>query len=113
MSPSVLLVEHYADLCSAIRETLERREYSCDSAANSDDAIGKLRAKHYETILLSPTLPIQDDPVLRFLHDSQPGELPKVVLMTSPGIDDETDTGECRILRKPFNNEQLFARLKP
>lgn len=110
MSPAVLVVEDYADLCSAIVETLARRDYSCETAASSADAIDKLRAHHYEAILLAPRLPIKDDPVMQFLHSVQPDELPKVILMKDPFLEDDEED-DCRVLVKPFNNEQLFRTL--
>jgi DNA-binding response OmpR family regulator len=111
MSTFVLVVEDYADLRSAIMETLARHEVVCESATTASDAIRKLSVQHYDTILLSPRLPIKDDPVMRYLHESQPGELPKVVLMTSGDPEEEADPNDCRVLLKPFNNKQLFARI--
>jgi DNA-binding response OmpR family regulator len=108
---SVLVVEGYADLRAAIVETLERREVSCDSATSAEDAIGKLRSHHYEAILLAPRLPIRSDPVMRFLHDAQPDELAKVILMTDPAMDEDSGSDDCRVLAKPFNNEELMAKL--
>ncbi|MEA2165910.1 MAG: hypothetical protein QOK37_4037 [Thermoanaerobaculia bacterium] len=113
MSTSVLVVEDYPDLCSAIVETLAREEYECESAANAEDAIVKLRAHQYEAILLAPRLPIRSDPVMRFLSESQPGEVHKVILMTDPPLGEEPEPDECRVLVKPFNNEELFAQLRP
>ena len=113
MSRSVLVVEDYADLCSAIVDTLARGEYVCESASSADDAIGKLREHHYEAILLAPTMPVRSDPVMRFLTESQPAEIHKVILMTGPPIGEEADPEDCRVLVKPFNNEQLFAQLRP
>jgi DNA-binding response OmpR family regulator len=113
MSSSVLVVENYPDLCSAIVDTLARSEYACESAATAEDAIVKLREHHYEAILLAPCMPIRSDPVMRFLTESQPGEVHKVILMTDPPIGEETDPEDCRVLVKPFNNEQLFAQLRP
>lgn len=111
MSPAVLVVEDYADLCSAIVETLARRDYACEGAATAEDAIGKLRAHQYEAILLSPRLPIKDDPVMRFLHAVQPGELSKVILMTDPALEADAGEDDCRVLVKPFNNEELMNKL--
>ena len=108
MRPSVLVVEDYADLRSAIEATLVRHDYSCDSATSTDDAIVKLRDHEYEAILLAPTLPVKDDRVVRFLVENQPQELPKVILMTEPPESDDT---EYRVLTK-FNNEELVAELK-
>ncbi|MEA2237134.1 MAG: hypothetical protein QOC81_1858 [Thermoanaerobaculia bacterium] len=113
MSSSVLVVENYTDLCSAIVDTLARGEYACESAATAEDAIVKLREHHYEAILLAPRMPIGSDPVMRFLTESQPDEIHKVILMTDPPIGGEADPEECRMLVKPFNNEQLFAQLRP
>lgn len=50
---------------------------------------------------------------MRFLHESQPEDIPHVILMTAPEVEDEVDPDECRVLVKPFNLEQLFACLKP
>ena len=112
MPSSVLVVENYPDLCSAIVETLARGEYACESAATAEDAIIKLREHHYEAILLAPCMPIRSDPVMRFLTESQPDEIHKVILMTDPPVGEESDPEECRVLVKPFNNEQLFAQLR-
>lgn len=114
MSPNVLVVEEYADLCAAIVATLARQEYTCESAPTAEAAIGMLRHHHYEAILLSPRLPIRSDPVMHFLHEHQPEELSKVILMTNPELDenDTDDPDDCRTLLKPFNNEQLFATLR-
>jgi DNA-binding response OmpR family regulator len=115
MSPSVLVVEDYADLRSAIVATLSRREYDCESVNTAEAAIDKLRKHQYETILLAPRLPITSDPVMHFLHEYQPEQLARVILMTSPEVDEGLcdDPDDCRVLAKPFNNEQLFATLKP
>ncbi|HEY0590376.1 MAG TPA: hypothetical protein VGF40_01305, partial [Thermoanaerobaculia bacterium] len=105
------VIEAYEDLRSAIVETLATWKVECDSAASDEDAIGKLRARHYDTILIAPRMPIRSDPVVRFLRDSQPGELPKVVLMRQPEEEDDPGPAECRVLAKPFSNRQLKAKL--
>jgi DNA-binding response OmpR family regulator len=107
---SVLVIEAYEDLRSAIVDTLATWQVACDSAASEEDAIGKLRARHYDTILIAPRIPIRSDPIVRFLRDSQPGELPKVVLMTR-SEEDDPGPEECRVLAKPFSNRQLRAKL--
>jgi DNA-binding response OmpR family regulator len=110
MRSSVLVVEDYADLRSAIEATLVRRDYSCDSASSVDDAIVKLRTHEYSAILLAPTLPIKDDRIIRYLVENSPGELWKVILMTDPP---DAQEDRYRVLAKPFNNEELFAKLPP
>jgi DNA-binding response OmpR family regulator len=105
----VLVVENYADLNSAITSALPD-DCNCTSVRTSEEAILRLREGHYEVILLAPRLPIQDDPVMHFLHEYQPEEIAKVILMTDPG--DADGSGEdCRVLVKPFNREELVAKV--
>jgi DNA-binding response OmpR family regulator len=111
MSLSVLVVEDYDDLCAVIIHTLARRQYACESATTSEDAIGKLKTKHYGAILLAPRIPIKDDPVMRFLHESQPDCVRNVILMTSPGYEPEQNPHACRVLPKPFNHDELLEQL--
>lgn len=105
----VLVVEDYADLNSAITQSLAGDEYECTCVSTSEAAIEQLRSHHYEVILLAPRLPIKDDPVMHFLHEYQPEEIAKVILMTFP--DEDAPEEDCRVLMKPFNREELFAEL--
>jgi DNA-binding response OmpR family regulator len=109
MSHSVLVVEDYADLRSAIESTLVRGDYACDTVDSGEAAVSMLRDHHYEAILLSPRLPIANDPVMHFLEEFQPDELTKVVLMFNPGGEDDPDPDHCRVLTKPFNRQELLA----
>ena len=104
----LLVVDDYADLTSAITAALP--EYDCTIVRSADEAIVKLRAQHYDSILLAPRLPIQDDPVMHFLHENQPEEVRKVILMTFPDADAPGD--ECRVLMKPFDRQELVAELE-
>src|SRR5688500_6496300 len=98
MSPLVLLVEDYADLRTAIAETLERNHYSCDSVSNSEDAVVMLRDHDYAAILIAPRLPISEDPVVHYLAEHRPEDMKKVIVMSDPA----TPTGSCGgLLEKP------------
>jgi DNA-binding response OmpR family regulator len=103
--PDILVVEDYADLRSALVSTLVRAHYHCDGVRNSDDAVTKLREHRYGAVLLTPRLPISEDPVVRYAM-ADPSHAPKIILMTEGESDDE-----YRSLTKPFNNEELFAKL--
>jgi len=113
MNPSVLVVEDYADLRSAIASALAQGDYACDTADCGETAVDLLRDHHYSAILLSPRLPITSDPVVHFLAQFQPDEMGKVVLMTNPGDEDDPDPGRCRVLTKPFNRQELLATVAP
>lgn len=108
MPRSVLVVEDYPDLRSAISEMLSRNGWVCESV-ESGDAIAKLAAKHYETILIGPRLSVAGDPVLHYLIEHQPGELGHVIVMTNPVAGDEPADERCHVLTKPFTREQLLA----
>jgi DNA-binding response OmpR family regulator len=109
MRPSVLVVEDYVDLASAIVAALVRRDYRCDNVTTSEAAVDLLRDHRYDTILLAPRLPISDDPVMHFLASAQPGELAKVVLMTND--DGDEPAPGARVLSIPFNDEELLAEV--
>src|SRR5688572_16920689 len=109
MVQKILVVEDYADLNSAITAALPD-DCNCTSVRTSEEAIVKLRSEHYEVILLAPRLPIQDDPVMHFLHEHQPEEVGKVILMTDPDTDASGE--DCRVLLKPFNRDELVAKVK-
>ena len=109
MSPSVLIVEDYADLRLALTETLARHAYTCDCAKTVEEALQMLQQREYAAILLSPTIPIKDDRIVRYIRDFRPAETAKIILMTDPPEDNEGP--QYRTLAKPFNNEQLFAEL--
>ena len=107
MSRSVLVVEDYADLRSAIVSSLERQEYACEAVSTSEDAVLKLRDHDYSAILISPKVPIADDPVMHYLVENRPDDVKKVIVMSDPA----TATGECPLLEKPFTNDQMFAKI--
>ena len=109
MVQKVLVVEDYADLNSAITAALAD-EYRCTSVRTAEEAIGELRANHYDQILLAPRLPIREDPVMHFLHEHQPEEIRKVILMVNPDADPE-GAEECRTLLKPFGLKELAAEM--
>ena len=108
MSPSVLVVEDYADLREAIASALSREKYECVCASSSEDAVVKLRDNEYSAILIAPRVPIAEDPVIHYLAENKPGEMRKVIVMSDPG----TVTAGCTLLAKPFTNAAMMARIK-
>jgi DNA-binding response OmpR family regulator len=109
MRPTVLVIEDYEDLRLAIADALQRNHYECDAVRSPEDAIVKLRDHEYAAILISPRLPIADDPVVHYLAEHRPGDVGKIIVMSDPA----TPTGNCRgLLEKPFTNDQLIAMIK-
>jgi CheY-like chemotaxis protein len=108
MPRTILVVEDYADLRSAIAEMLSRNNCVCD-CVDSSGAIEKLAANHYEAILIAPRLTITGDPVLHYLIENQPNELDRVVVLSNPAPEEEDTDSRCHVLQKPFSREQLLA----
>lgn len=109
MQPTVLVIEDYEDLRLAIADALHRSHYGCDAVKSPEDAIVMLRDHEYAAILISPKLPISDDPVVHYLAKHRPGDMGKVIVMSDPA----TPTGNCRgLLEKPFTSEQLIAMIR-
>jgi len=108
MAQNVLVVEDYADLRSALVSALHRAHYTCDDVASSDEAVAMLREHQYGAVLLATRLPITEDPVVRYLLAEDASHRTKVIVMT----DTEQSTEDYRSLTKPFNNEQLVAKLR-
>ena len=108
MSHYILVVEDYADLRAAVVSALHRAHYTCDDVGSSDDAVLKLREHQYGTVLLSTRLAIADDPVVKYLLTEDGQHRTKVIVMAEP--DQLTD--DYRALMKPFNNEELVAKLR-
>jgi DNA-binding response OmpR family regulator len=99
MGSRVLVVEDYPDLRSAIVAALDRANYDCVGAATRDDAIRKLKSRKYSAIVLDPVADIGSDPVMIFLREQQPEQVPNVVVLGDEG------------LSKPFDTADLVARL--
>jgi CheY-like chemotaxis protein len=110
MSRSVLVVEDYPDLRTAIVDVLSRNDCVCD-CLDSEQAIAKLRSTHYAAILIAPRLSISRDPVLHFLAEHQPAELSRVVVMTNSPDDEDAPDARCHVLAKPFSRDELLMQI--
>jgi DNA-binding response OmpR family regulator len=113
MTRSILVVEDYPDLRDVIAGVLSRNGCVCECVGTAG-AIAKLRANHYEAILISPRLPIASDPVLHYLAENAPGQLSRVVVMQSPDANEEeadAPDARCHLLTKPFSRDELLAQV--
>ena len=108
MSHNVLVVEDYPDLRAALVSALHRAQYTCDDVATSADAVEMLQEHQYGAVLLATRLPIAEDPVVRYLLTEDAQKRTKVIVMAEP--DQATD--EYGALMKPFNNDELVAKLR-
>lgn len=111
----LLLVEDQPALLKALRQGLEEEGFAVDMAMDGEDADIKARTTQYDVIVLDVMLPKKDG--LTLLKGwRQAGILTHVLMLTArTGLDDKVaglDTGADDYLTKPFELEELLARVR-
>jgi len=111
----VLLVEDHKPLVRALRQGLEEEGLAVDVALDGEEADYKARTSEYDAIVLDIMLPKKDG--LTLLKEwRQAGLKSHVLMLTARGtLDDKVrglDTGADDYLTKPFELEELLARLR-
>ena len=111
----VLLVEDHKPLVRALRQGLEEEGLAVDVAFDGEEADYKARTAQYDAIVLDIMLPKKDG--LTLLKEwRQAGLKAHVLMLTARGtLDDKVkglDTGADDYLTKPFELEELLARLR-
>ena len=111
----VLLVEDHKPLVRALRQGLEEEGFAVDVALDGEEADFKARSAQYDAIVLDIMLPKKDG--LTLLKGwRQAGLKTHVLMLTARGsLDDKVrglDTGADDYLTKPFELEELLARLR-
>jgi len=111
----VLLVEDHKPLVRALRQGLEEEGLAVDVAFDGEEADFKARSSDYDAIVLDIMLPKKDG--LTLLREwRQAGLKAHVLMLTARGtLDDKVrglDTGADDYLTKPFELEELLARLR-
>jgi len=111
----VLLVEDHKPLVRALRQGLEEEGLAVDVALDGEEADFKARGAQYDAIVLDIMLPKKDG--LTLLKEwRQSGLKAHVVMLTARGtLEDKVrglDSGADDYLTKPFELEELLARLR-
>jgi DNA-binding response OmpR family regulator len=111
----VLLIEDHKPLRRALKQGLEEEGFAVDAAADGEEGDFKARTAEYDVIILDLMLPKIDGLTLlqKWRHD---GIKTHVLILTARGgIDDKVrglDLGADDYLTKPFELEELIARLR-
>jgi DNA-binding response OmpR family regulator len=111
----VLLVEDQLTLLKALRQGLEEEGFAVDTAADGEEADAKARGTGYDVIVLDLMLPKVDGLTLLKRWRSA-GITTHVLMLTAKGtLEDKViglDQGADDYLTKPFELEELLARLR-
>jgi DNA-binding response OmpR family regulator len=115
MSVRVLLVEDHKPLVRALRQGLEEEGFAVDVAFDGEEADYKAKSANYDVIILDLMLPKKDGITL-LQQWRRNGLSAHVLVLTARGtLDDKVrglDTGADDYLTKPFDLEELLARIR-
>lgn len=110
----VLLVEDNPQLNKALTTLLKRSSYIVDSAFDGEEALYYLKEYRYDVIVLDVMLPkIDGFEVLRRTRKSEV-HTPIIMLTAKSTVEDKVtglNLGADDYLPKPFNTEELLARI--
>jgi len=110
----VLVVEDEPDLLGSLLTALRDDDYATDGAPDGEEGLYKAEANEYDAIVLDVMLPgIDGWELLRRLRKTK--KTPVLMLTARDAIRDRVrglDTGADDYLVKPFDVEELLARLR-
>ncbi len=111
----LLLAEDEHSLSKALVRILEKNNYNVDPVYNGEDALHYLICGDYDGAILDLMMPKLDGiTVLRCIRDKNI-RTPVLILTAKTGIDDKVlglDSGANDYLTKPFNTQELLARIR-
>ena len=110
----VLIIEDEPDLLASLAQALREEGYAVDGAHNGADGLFNARSYDYDAIVLDVMLPKMDGwEVLRLLRQTK--KTPVLMLTARDQTRDRVrglDTGADDYVVKPFDLEEIFARLR-
>ena len=111
----ILLVEDTVQLNKALTALLKRNAYTVDSAYDGEEALLFVKDYQYDLIVLDIMLPKIDGlEVLRSIRRNKIST-PVILLTAKSSVEDKVlglDLGADDYLPKPFNTEELLARVR-
>lgn len=113
VSLRVLVVEDDGPTREVICDLLECTGYSVRAARDGAEALALLREGHFAAMVLDVRMPVMDGHALRRRQRQLPrgAQVPVVVISADPGIDLDVLAAD-RVLRKPFDVDELLAALE-
>lgn len=111
----ILLVEDTVQLNKALTTLLKRNSYTVDSAFDGEEALLFVRDYSYDLIILDVMLPkVNGLEVLKSIRRNKI-TIPVILLTAKSSVEDKVlglDLGADDYLPKPFNTEELLARVR-
>jgi phosphate regulon transcriptional regulator PhoB len=113
---SILIVDDEPDLVELVSYNLKKEGFTVSSAADSEEALVKIKKNDFHLIILDLMLPgIQGLELCRILRENRKTELTPIIMLTAKV--DEADkirgleSGADDYITKPFSPKELIARV--
>lgn len=111
----ILVIEDNGAVAGALRAMLERRKYAVDVASDGDTGLEWLLRESYDAAIVDVVLPKRDGFSIAAGAREQGVQTPVLMLTARDAVEDRVrglDCGADDYLVKPFEEEELFARLR-
>lgn len=111
----ILIVEDEIDLCDTIAEGLQIDGYAVDRCCNGEEAYELITTETYDLVVLDLNLPGMDGIDILTEVRKQNKEVKVLILSARGSVSDKVlglDTGANDYLAKPFDFEELEARIR-
>ena len=110
----LLVVEDEPDLLATVAQALREQGYAVDTAGDGEEGLFKARECEYDAVVLDVMLPVMNGfDVVKKLRQTR--KTPVLMLTARGRINDRItglDAGADDYLPKPFDLNELFARLR-
>lgn len=111
----ILIVDDEPELVEQIKQALDSKRYTVDTAANGEEALNRIYVAPYDLILLDIMMPKKDGFAVLFELRREKKNTPVLMLTAKSGVKDRVkglDFGADDYLAKPFSMEELLARVR-
>lgn len=111
----ILVVEDEIHLAEALSHILKKNNYTVDVANDGEDGLDNALSGIYDVIVLDIMLPKMDGITVLKAIRSEGIETPVILLTAKSDISDKVmglDSGADDYLAKPFNTDELLARIR-
>jgi CheY-like chemotaxis protein len=113
---SVLVVDDDDAIRTLISRVLLRADFDVAQAGNGSEALAKLRARRFQTVVLDLMMPVMSGfEVVEYLRTNEDAGAPCIVVVSAAGERDlQTITSPLvrSVLRKPFDLPELLAAVE-
>ncbi len=111
----ILVIEDNASVAGAVQAMLERSKYAVDIAPDGEIGLECLLRQTYDAAIVDVVLPHRDGFAIARAARAEGVQTPLLMLTARDAVEDRVqglDSGADDYLVKPFDEEELFARLR-